>query len=49
MSLSFQEICLLVFVGFYSVSEFIPERVLRVIAAIAGIVYVVVVLIQGLK
>jgi len=46
--MSLETICLLIFVACMSVTVFIPERVISVIGAIAGIIYVIVTLVRSL-
>ena len=47
--MSLDLICLLIFVGGMSLAVFVPERVISVIAAIAGIAYVVIELIKVIR
>lgn len=49
MNLTLELICLLVFVGAFSVAVFIPDRVIQVIGAIAGIVYVIITLVRSTR
>lgn len=47
--MSIELICLLIFVGAFSINVFIPERVILVIGAIAGIVWVIIELVRNLR
>lgn len=47
--MSLELVCLLIFVGAFSVYVFIPERVIQVIGGIAGIVYVIVTLVKEIR